>query len=222
VLLQVVRSLDVPPPAKPSAKHLLQLAEQIIASRGEANRAGRVLHDKVGPLLMGAGLRLQLLGMDQPETTQAVGEVLSALDQAMVEVRQVSQGLAPSPVFRLGFEKAVQKLVEDLQRGFSGEFRLKFTAKGKPGLDVTVPLYDVIAAVLEDAIKRRGSTKLVISISGVKRLSARIQHNGRKSANATHSAIRILAEASGMEYSLLTGGSTIVLIRHGISRPSRG
>jgi signal transduction histidine kinase len=59
--------------------------------------AGKVLHDDIGPLLSGAGLRLQLLRMDYPETAESVREVTETLDQAIDRVRALSQELKPSP-----------------------------------------------------------------------------------------------------------------------------
>jgi signal transduction histidine kinase len=60
-------------------------------------RAGKVLHDEIGPLLSAAGLRLQLLRMDFPETAERVREVTASLDQAIDRIREVSQELKPSP-----------------------------------------------------------------------------------------------------------------------------
>ena len=61
------------------------------------NRAGQTLHDEVAPLLVGAGLQLQILRMDHPETAPQVGEILATLEDAMERVRKLSQQLAPSP-----------------------------------------------------------------------------------------------------------------------------
>jgi signal transduction histidine kinase len=60
-------------------------------------RAGQTLHDDVAPLLTGAGLQLQLLRMDHPESAQQIDLVARILDDAMERVRQLSQQLAPSP-----------------------------------------------------------------------------------------------------------------------------
>jgi len=59
--------------------------------------AGKVLHDDIGPLLSSAGLRLQLLRMDYPDTSERVREVTETLDQAIDRVRALSQELKPSP-----------------------------------------------------------------------------------------------------------------------------
>jgi len=56
-------------------------------------RAGRILHDDVGSLLSAAGLRLQLLKMDFPDTADRVRDVTELLDNAIDRVRAVSQEL---------------------------------------------------------------------------------------------------------------------------------
>jgi signal transduction histidine kinase len=56
-------------------------------------RAGKILHDDVGPLLSAAGLRLQLIKLDFPETAALVREVTEVLDDAIDRVRAVSQEL---------------------------------------------------------------------------------------------------------------------------------
>jgi signal transduction histidine kinase len=56
-------------------------------------RAGKILHDDVGPLLSAAGLRLQLIKMDFPETADLVRDVTAVLDDAIDRVRAVSQEL---------------------------------------------------------------------------------------------------------------------------------
>ncbi len=59
----------------------------------KVERAGKILHDDVGPLLSAAGLRLQLIKMDYPETAGLVAQVTELLDQAIDRVRAVSQEL---------------------------------------------------------------------------------------------------------------------------------
>ncbi len=60
-------------------------------------KAAQVLHDDIGPLLSAAGLRLQLLKMDFPETAEQVREVTNALDDAIDRVRALAMELRPSP-----------------------------------------------------------------------------------------------------------------------------
>jgi signal transduction histidine kinase len=59
--------------------------------------AGQALHDEIGPLLSAAGLRLQLLRMDFPQTAERVHEITQTLDEAIDRIRALSQELKPSP-----------------------------------------------------------------------------------------------------------------------------
>lgn len=59
--------------------------------------AGKALHDEIGPLLSAAGLRLQLLRMDFPDTAEGVREITQSLDEVIDRVRALSQELKPSP-----------------------------------------------------------------------------------------------------------------------------
>jgi signal transduction histidine kinase len=65
------------------------------ASGDKLRRAGKTLHDDVGPLLAAAGLRLQLLRMDHPQASEQVNELLVTLDDAMERIRALSRELSP-------------------------------------------------------------------------------------------------------------------------------
>jgi signal transduction histidine kinase len=54
-----------------------------------------LLHDEIGPLLSAAGLKLQLVSMDHPETAEQVREVTAALDEAIDLIRGLSRKLMP-------------------------------------------------------------------------------------------------------------------------------
>ena len=65
------------------------------AAHEKLRRAGKTLHDDVGPLLAAAGLRLQLLRMDHPVAAHQVNELLATLEDAMDRIRALSQELSP-------------------------------------------------------------------------------------------------------------------------------
>jgi signal transduction histidine kinase len=64
-------------------------------SAKKIERAGKTLHDDIGPLLSAAGLQLQLIRMDFPETADQVRLVTETLDRAIDRIRALSQELAP-------------------------------------------------------------------------------------------------------------------------------
>lgn len=93
-------------------KQIDPLATLCAAAQATLARAGRRLHDDIGPQLAGAGILLSLVKSDHPKAAPAVQEVLSALDQAMESVRALSQELNASPVDRLGLRHALQRFSE--------------------------------------------------------------------------------------------------------------
>ena len=208
---------------KRGSRELRELAAALSQAHSAGNRAGRALHDCVGPLLTGAGLRLQLLCMDQPNTGEAVGLVLQTLDQAMEQVRQVSQNLAPCPAYRIGIHGALEKLVEERQAEFPGTIRLKFSATPRLEPELAALFYDAIKSALGEAMARSGSSRVTISVTGSRRIvTARVQDNGRNTTRKGASIPRLLAQEAGFVFSQATRKGTIVLIRHGIPRPPRG
>ena len=64
-------------------------------SAKKIERAGRALHDDIGPLLSAAGLQLQLIRMDFPETADQVRVVTETLDRAIDRIRALSRDLTP-------------------------------------------------------------------------------------------------------------------------------
>jgi signal transduction histidine kinase len=58
---------------------------------GKLDRAGKLLHDDIGPLLSAAGLKLQLIAMDFPDAAPLVRDVTATLDLAIDRVRALSR-----------------------------------------------------------------------------------------------------------------------------------
>jgi hypothetical protein len=90
--------------AKPAPKKQLRKKEPRKESStkksSKLQTAGKIMHDDVAPLLVAAGLRLQLLRMDHPQATDQVDQVLGILDEAVEKIRSLSQELSPSPFAR--------------------------------------------------------------------------------------------------------------------------
>src|SRR5262249_10876559 len=126
-----------------------------------------------------------------------------------------------SPVHGLGFEGAVRQLIVDRQDRFAGEIRLKYGIREKVHSDLKAPLYDALEYALDEALKRRGGKRIKVTLSGLKRISIRVEDDGKPSPDKPQAMGRLLAEAAGIRFSLLTRRGTIVLI-HGIPRPARG
>jgi signal transduction histidine kinase len=204
---------------KPSAAD--NLARECVRTYRELRRAAGVLHDDVGSLLAVAGLRLQLLCMDLPEAGARAAEAVKALEGAMEHVRKLSRELEPSPVRRTGLKNAVLNLAEKL-----GGITLRYTATADLAPSAADALYRAIASALAAASAAPRVTRIAISISGSRSVTARIAHNGSHS-NAELAAAALLARHSGLGFKVekqrtKTGQGTIVVIQYAGRRSTGG
>jgi signal transduction histidine kinase len=200
-----------------------QLAEALARASVNQRRAGRALHDSVGPLLSAAGLKLQLLRMDFPDTAEAVRGVMGTLDEAMEGIRTLSQQLNPSPVDRVGLKNALAALAESCGQRFSGRLRFTFASSARLPVETAAAMYEAIAAALADAVERPAATRVDVSVRGSKSVRARVKDNGRPQTSHRRLAIpALLARHAGLRFEISTGKGTIVSIDHALRRPSRG
>jgi signal transduction histidine kinase len=199
------------------------LAEECVRGRLELRRAAQVLHDDVGSLLAVAGLRLQLLRMDFPETATRAAEIGEALDGVMEHVRVLSRRLEPSPVRRTGLKNALLDLAES--RMVSGDARngvsvvLRYTATATLPPEIADAMYHAIASAVAAAGK--DVRRIAISVSGSRAMAARVSHDGRYPGRVV-AAAALLARHAGLTFEVATEKSTIVSIQYAIRRPSGG
>jgi signal transduction histidine kinase len=202
------------------------LARDCVRARFELRRAAQVLHDQVGSLLAVAGLRLQLLRMDYPETEARVAEVGEALDGVMDHVRTLSRELEPSPVRRTGLKNALLDLAEASMESTGASITLRYTATAIVPPEIADALYHAIASAAASAPPR--ATRIALSVSGSRSLTAQVCYDERpKKAGRDLAAAALLARHAGLEFEVKpldvrTGKGTIVDIRYAIQRSSRG
>jgi signal transduction histidine kinase len=205
-----------------------ELARECVALYAELRRASGLLHDEVGALLAVAGLRLQLLSMDFPEAGARVAEVAEALDGVMEHVRKLSRQLEPSPVRRTGLKNALLDLAEVF-----GGVTLRYTATAVLAPVAVDAVYRAIASVVAAAAAARGVTRIAISVTGSRSVTARIVWNGRfRGAVKDVAAAALLARHSGMSFEIAaspekkrqnkTNQGTIVVIQYAGRRPAGG
>jgi len=212
------------------------LARSCMNARFALRRATDVLHDQVGSLLAVAGLRLQLLRMDHPETESLVAEISQTLEGVMDRVRTLIRELEPSPVRRTGLKNALQELAEagsaaslpvETDGATNGRgIVLRYTATALLPPEIADALYHAIASCAASA--KKSAAHIRISVSGSRSITARVSYDGRpKNAGRELAAVALLARHSGLQFEVepsrvTTKQGTIVAIRYGIQRPSRG
>jgi signal transduction histidine kinase len=175
-----------------------------------------------------AGLRLQLLSMDYPEAGARVAEVAEALDGVMEQVRKLSRQLEPSPVRRTGLKNALIDLAE-----LYGGITLRYTATAVLAPVEVDAVYRAIASVVAAAAAAPGVTRIAISLTGSRSVTARIGWDGGfRSAGGNLAAAALLARYSGMKLEIAaksektrqnkTKQGTIVVIQYAGRRPAGG
>ncbi len=116
---------SAPPPA---------LAQMLFAAMNEHEavlaRVSRLLHDDVSQVLSAVGLQLDAMRMDFREQAPAVDgratEIQELLEQAIEQLRDITNELNPSIVERAGLQFALDRLIGKARAGFSGTLRLHF------------------------------------------------------------------------------------------------
>lgn len=210
------------PPAsgrKPRLAPAEHLARECAAARGRLARAGRSLHDDVGPLLAAAGLKLQLLREDVPAAREAARATLEMLEQAMDHVRRLSQELNTSPAERSGLKNALLRLAE--QRP---EIALTYTETATTAARLPAgcagALYEAAVAAI-DAAAAAGANLIRVSARGSAQIHLRVADDGKPPGRERRlEAARLLARQRGLVFEIAVKKSTIVSIRYAIRRPS--
>ena len=192
-----------------------QLARALFEAQSDRRQAGRTLHDQVGPLLSASGLHLQLLSLDHPQAAPAAAEIALLLERTMEQVRALSRRLNASPAAALGLPNALAQLAAQRAESFRGTIRVSYTATAKLPSDAAVALYEAVESAVDFFSQDRSATRIVISVRGAARLTARIACDGR----ARWPRARLGAEArrahpAGLELDARTEQGTIVSIRY--------
>jgi signal transduction histidine kinase len=162
-------------------------------------------------------MKLQLLRMDFPDASPAVGEVLETLDHAMERVRALSQELNPSPVYRVGFKTALTNLVETYEERFPGKVSFTFSRPARLREDTAAAMYEAGAATLETTAQY--ATRIGVSVRGDR---LRIQyHGGLRRPPRSFAIIALVAQHAGLTFDVSTGKGTIVSIGNALRRSPR-
>jgi signal transduction histidine kinase len=148
--------------------------------------------------------------MDVPEAATAINEALQILDQAMDQVRALSQKLNPSPAHRGGLKHALLQLAE-----LDGTVTVVYSATAKVPVEIAAALYEAASAAVAEAV-RQGAAR------GNRGIRVRISDDGRPSGRVRSlSVVQRLAQEAGIVVQTVTGKSTIVSISYAVRRSTR-
>jgi PAS domain S-box-containing protein len=139
----------------------LQLTEE-----RERRQIAQDLHDSIGQILAFSGRELKNLLKSLPEQTAApVQAVINQLEIAIKEARTLSFDLSPSILYDLGFEVAIEDLVDRIskERQIKGYFNNSRELKPLDD-NVKVLLYRAVRELLINAAKHANASLVKVSL----------------------------------------------------------
>ena len=156
--------------AVPSSQPVL--AETLVAAIHENEavlaKVARMLHDDVSQVLSAVGLQLDAMRMDFRDQTPAIderaAEIQSMLEQAIEQLRDVSNELNPSIVERVGLQFAMDRLAGKVRRNFDGSLRLHFDPAARIPTAIATTFYKIAECAIDNALVRPGCSLIEVKL----------------------------------------------------------
>jgi signal transduction histidine kinase len=148
------------------------LAQKLFAAIHEHEavlaRISRLLHDDVSQILSAVGLQLDALRMDfheqAPGMDSRASEIQELLEQAIEQLRDISNELNPSIVERAGLQFALDRLAGKVRSKFPGTVRLHFDASLRVPTILAKAFYKITECALDTAMAARGCSLIDIYV----------------------------------------------------------
>jgi signal transduction histidine kinase len=152
---------------------------RIVAAGDEARRRiERNLHDGTQQRLIALGLDLQsaraAISKDQREAHSALVGVERDLETILVDLRELSHGLHPPLLSRLGLGPSLRALA----RRSPIPVHLDVDLPQRPAASLETALYYVISEALTNAIKHSHASEISVTVTCGEKLAASIVDNG--------------------------------------------
>jgi signal transduction histidine kinase len=197
----------------------------VSSAQTERHRIERDLHDSVQPrlvsLAMTIGLAQTKLDTDLPQAKKLIGEAHDDAKSALVELRNVVRGIAPTILADRGLDAALSSVVQRIET--SGiPTSLNVTLPGRLPDEVESVAYFVVAEALTNVAKHARASQAVVTVrfdEATEALQVSVFDDGHGGASITASEEatglrgldeRVRAARGTFEVSSPATGSTIV------------
>src|SRR5882672_4152795 len=178
----------------------------------ERRRIARELHDGVGQLLTAVKLRLAGLNPSSADYASRRSECVTAIDEALEQVRRVSRDLRPSQLDDLGLMAALRSHL-DRQAGSAG-FKPNFTHDRVPprlAPEIETTCFRIAQEALTNIARHAQASEVWVTLAGTEaELRLEVRDNGRgfdvAAARLGATAGRSMGLLSMEERATLAGG----------------
>ena len=148
------------------------LAQMLFAAMNEheavLSRVSRLLHDDVSQVLSAVGLQLDAMRMDfreqAPGMDSRATEIQELLEQAIEQLRDITNELNPSIVERAGLQFALDRLIGKTRAGFGGTLRLHFDASLRVPTILAKAFYKITDCALDMAKTTPGCSMIDVHV----------------------------------------------------------
>lgn len=142
-------------------------AKLVLVEEEERRKIAEALHDSIGPLLAFSERELGSLQKFVPkEIAMSLYEVKHHINDAIRQTRSLTFDLSPSSLYDLGFEAAVEELVEQFARERKLKFSFKNSDEPKPLTEeAKILLYRSIRELLVNIAKHADAKTVAINLA---------------------------------------------------------
>ena len=150
-----------------SRERLRMLAAELqLAEERERRRIAQDLHDSLGQILAFSGRELRILQKSLPDkAAKSLQAIMDQLNGAVEQTRTLSFDLSPSMLYDLGFEIAVEDLVERMSKERNIQCHFENCNLPKPlSEDVKILLYRSVRELLINAAKHANAGFVKVSL----------------------------------------------------------
>jgi len=131
-------------------------------------RVSKLLHDDVSQVLSAVGLQLDAMRMEfaeqAPEIDRRATEIQALLEQAIEQLRDLSNELNPSIVERAGFEFALERLIGRARKNFAGTIRLHYEPAAHIPGGIAKIFYKIAECAMQNALARSECSLINIQV----------------------------------------------------------
>ena len=145
----------------------LLTAELLLTEERERHEIATALHDSLGPILAFSKREIGTLQKSAPtEIAEALKNISDNISQAVKQTRTLTFDLSPPTLYTLGFEIAIEELVEMFCQEHKLEYSFRNSDEPKPLTDpVKVLLYRSIREMLINIAKHAKANLVKIALS---------------------------------------------------------
>jgi PAS domain S-box-containing protein len=146
-------------------------SELALAEQRERRRIAGEIHDRVGQALAISKIKLGILGQTaaaiprHPQIAERIEEVAGLIDRVIQDTRSLTFELSPPVLYELGFEPAVEWLLERFngQNGIPARYR--DDGREKPiGDDMRIVLFQAVQEILLNIVKHAQAREVEVSV----------------------------------------------------------